>query len=178
MQERSKRIRRARGAAMVEGIVVMGVMLVFLGMNLWAFKAYGGKIDQAASVRRDALYFASHSCETKNASDPDTYTVDALKGTAASGGKTSFSLMGLIASVRGKGTEDFDLLATARSKKGPVAIRGTAITSVGASGVEKSALETRVQTEAAVGCNEKPLGNGIPALLRAGWNALKSLVTG
>jgi hypothetical protein len=54
--------RAKRGAAMVEALVVMGVMHVFLGMNIRAFKAYRGKIDQMSGARRDALFFASHSC--------------------------------------------------------------------------------------------------------------------
>ena len=46
-----RRRGRARGAAMVEAIVVMCVMLVFLGMNVWAFQAYGGKIGIDATAK-------------------------------------------------------------------------------------------------------------------------------
>jgi hypothetical protein len=157
---------------MVEAIVIMGVMLVFLGMNTWAFKAYGGKIDQMNSVRRDALYYASHSCEKKLNEDNDKYTVDALRGNNASGG-SSMTLMGIISAI--KDPSSFDFFGTARSTKGPTPIEGTALSKVGADGVTRSALRTDVKSAAAVGCNEKPLGEGIMALLNMGWQFVKSL---
>jgi hypothetical protein len=168
---RSKRAKK-RGAAMVEAIVIMGTMLVFLGMNTWAFKAYGGKIDQMSSTRRDALYYASHNCEKKLGEDPDDYTVADLRGNNASGG-SSMNLMGIINAIRGK--EGFDFFGTAKSEKGPIAVAGTALTKVGAQGVEKKALSATLKTSSAVGCNEKPLGNGVLALLNMGWQFVKGL---
>jgi hypothetical protein len=69
---------------MVEGIVIMLSMFVMFGMNLYAVKAYGGKVDQMSSTRRDVLYFASHACDPgrQNSSDQDTYTDQALAGLA------------------------------------------------------------------------------------------------
>jgi hypothetical protein len=160
-----------RGAAMVEAIVIMGTMLVFLGMNTWAFKAYGGKIDQMNSTRRDALYWASHSCEKGLGNDPDKYTVADLRGNNASGG-SSMNLMGIIDAIRGKG---FDFFGTGRSTKGPIAVAGTALTKVGANGAVKSPLSANLKTASAVGCNEKPLGEGIMALLNMGWQFVKGL---
>jgi hypothetical protein len=171
---------RARGAAMVEAIVIMTTMLVFLGMNVWAYKAYGGKIDQANSTRRDALYFASHSCEGANGSDPDSYTVAALKGNRNSGGGSSLSLRGMVEAVRGGGGS-FDLVGTARSEKGPTAVSGTAIINANPQGgikLVKAPLTARLATASAVGCNEKPLGDKFIALLRLGKDALMSIVTG
>jgi hypothetical protein len=164
--------RRARGAAMVEAIVIMGTMLVFLGMNTWAFKAYGGKIDQMSSTRRDSLYYASHSCEKKNGQDPDDYTTAELRGNNASGG-SSMTLMGIVDVIRGR--SGFDFFGTARSQKGPTAVAGTALTKVGALGVDKTPLTANLKTASAVGCNEKPMGNGVLALLNMGWNFVKSL---
>jgi hypothetical protein len=167
----SRRRRDARGAAMVEAIVIMCAMLVFFGLNTWAYKAYGGKIDQMSSTRRDALYYASHSCEKKLKVDFDDYAVSELRGNNASGGST-MTLAGIIGTFAGKG---FDFYGTAKSEKGPVAVMGTALSRVGSNGVEKSALKTNLKTVSAVSCNEKPLGNGVMAILDMGWNFIKSL---
>lgn len=158
-----------RGAAMVEAIVVMCTMLVFLGMIIWSFQAYGGKIDQMSSTRRDALYYASHSCERRLSEDGDSYTVEILRGNNASGG-SSLTLLGIINAIRG--TESFDFFGTSRSVKGPVAINGTAITGMA---TRRTALSAQVKTASAVGCNEKPLGEGILALLNMGWNFVRGL---
>jgi hypothetical protein len=157
---------------MVAAIVVRGVLLVVLGMNTWAFQAYGGKIDQMSGARRDALFVASHSCERALGDDPDDYTVPQLRGNNASGG-VRFGLMDIIDAVRGRGELDF--FGTARSQKGPTAVLGTALTRVGASGATRTPLRTELRTASAVGCNEKPLGEGILALLSLGWNALQGL---
>jgi hypothetical protein len=168
----TRRRKNQRGAAMVEAIVVMGVMLVFLGMNIWAFQAYGGKIDQMSSTRRDALFYASHSCERALGEDPDDYTVPQLRGNNASGG-SSMTLLGIVNAIRG--SESFDFFGTARSTKGPVAVNNTALTRVGANGVTRSALSAQLRTTSAVGCNEKPLGEGILALLNMGWNFVRGI---
>lgn len=172
MNRRLGKKRAKRGAAMVEAIVVMCVMMVFLGMNVWAFKAYGGKIDQMSSTRRDALFYASHSCERALGDDPDDYTVPQLRGNNASGG-SSMTLMGIIRSVLGR--EQFDFFGTARSTKGPIAVLGTARTKAGADGVVDTPLRTELRTASAVGCNEKPLGEGVMALLNLGWQFVRGL---
>jgi hypothetical protein len=163
---------KQRGAAMIEAIVIMCTMLVFLGMNTWAFRAYGGKIDQMASTRRDALYYASHNCEKKLGRDPDDYTAPQLRGNDASGGST-MDLLGMVNVLRGR--EDFDFFGTSRSEKGPIAITGTAIAEVGAERASIAKLHATVKSKSAVGCNEKPLGDGAVALLNLGWQFVKSL---
>ena len=168
----ARRRNNQRGAAMIEGIVVMCVMLVFLGMNVWAFQAYGGTIDQMSSTRRDALFYASHSCERSLGEDPDKYTVPQLRGNNASGG-SSMTLLGIVRAIRG--SESFDFFGTARSTKGPVAVNNTALTRVDADGSTRSPLSASLKTASAVGCNEKPLGEGILALLNMGWQFVKGL---
>lgn len=168
--------RRQRGAAMVEAIVVMGTMLVFLGMNMWAYKAYGGKIDQMNSTRRDALYFASHTCESANNSDPDSYTDSQLSGVRSSGGQSSLSFINLIKSFSGGGAPNFDIFGTARSEKEPKDIQRTAMTKVGADGVTHTGLTARIGSKSAVGCNEKNYGDGVFALLKMGLDAIKSII--
>jgi hypothetical protein len=166
-----------RGAAMIEAIVVMGTLLVFFGMTKWAFRAYGGKIDQAASTRRDALYYASHSCDKENGDDPDTYADPALRQRSVTSGISSFSLVGLIRAIR-RQNANIDVTATARAVKGPTLIEGVAATHVGYRRVENTTLAARLRTASAVGCNERRLGNGLLALLRFQWEFVKSLVTG
>jgi hypothetical protein len=167
--------RHKRGAAMVEGIVVMGTMLVFFGMNLWAYKAYGGKIDMMSSTRRDALYFASQTCEKSNNSDPDSYTDSQLRGNASSGGQSSLSFRGLIEAIAGGGG-NFDVFSTARSEKAPVDVTGRAITRNGAQGTTVTGLTARVGSKSAVGCNEKNYGDGILALLRLGRDVVMGII--
>jgi hypothetical protein len=160
---------------MVEGIVVMGAMLVFFGMNLWAYKVYGGKIDSMNSTRRDALYFASQTCEKRNNSDPDSYTDSALAGVRSSGGQTSLSFRGLIESISGGGG-NFDLFATARSEKEPQEVRRTALTRVGATTTSSTMLTARIGSKSAVGCNEKNYGDGVMALLRLGRDVVMGII--
>lgn len=64
---RSKRARRnrsgERGAAMVEGIVVMSVMVGFLGLIQHTQAAYRLKLDVQQRARSEVLYYASHACK-------------------------------------------------------------------------------------------------------------------
>jgi len=83
------------------------------------------------------------------------------------------TLPGIVNPIRGP--ESFDFFGTARSQKGPTAVLGTALTRVGASGATRTPLRAQLQTASAVGCNEKPLGEGILALLNMGWNFVKGI---
>lgn len=173
--KRMRSRRQKRGAAMVEAIVIMGTMLVFFGMNMWAYKAYGGKIDVQNSTRRDALYFASQTCENRNGNDPDSYTDGQLRGTPSSGGQSSLSFRGLIEAISGGGG-NFDVAATARSEKAPANVEGSALTRVGAGGVERTMLTARIGSKSAVGCNEKNYGDGVLALLRLGRDVVMGII--
>ncbi len=53
----------ARGAAMIESVIVISTMLIFLGLIVWTRQAYGMKLDMQQRTRSDTLYFASHGCE-------------------------------------------------------------------------------------------------------------------
>lgn len=60
-----KRIQRhagSRGAAMIEGVIVVTTMLVFLGLIVWTRQAYGMKLDLQQQTRSNVLYYASHGC--------------------------------------------------------------------------------------------------------------------
>lgn len=194
MKTKSKRalVKRAqqRGAAMVEGIVIMTTMLVFLGMNVWVAKAYGGKLDQANSTRRDVLYFASHSCETRNDTDPDTYSVAALKGLAGPGvgtesedpgiGEGAINRIGELIGARGGGGEGNAVQRnwnSATAGKGPTPVTGTAVLNLTPQrGITmgRSALSTNVATNSFATCNEKRYDNPWTQLFEFGWDFLKS----
>jgi hypothetical protein len=53
---------RERGAAMIEGVVVVSTMLVFLGLIVFMRNAYTAKIDLQQRTRSNVLYYASHGC--------------------------------------------------------------------------------------------------------------------
>jgi hypothetical protein len=161
---------------MVEGIVIMGTMLVFFGMNLWAYKAYGGKIDSMSSTRRDALYFASQTCEKENKTDPDSYTDPALAGNRHSGGATSLSFRFIIESIAGGGNGSFDIFATGRSEKEAKEVSGRATTKVGAAGATRTMLTARIGSKSAVGCNEKVYGDGVLGLLSLGREVVMGIL--
>jgi hypothetical protein len=58
-----KRRLGRRGAAMVEGVIVMSVFVVFSGLIVYMRKAYGAKLDMQQNTRSATLYYASHGCE-------------------------------------------------------------------------------------------------------------------
>ena len=59
---RHARRARSRGAAMVEGVIVISTMLVFLGAIVYTRKSYGMKLDLQQQTRSNVLYYASHGC--------------------------------------------------------------------------------------------------------------------
>jgi len=160
-------MRRAqRGAAMVEAIVVMCTMLVFLGMNLFAVKAYGGKLDQATAVRRDVMYYATHNCKTNNGDDPDTYTDPGLRGAGGAAGQGGFvqDLKALFQTIAGQGSLT---AGTATGTKGETLVTGSAVLHWQA----KALLTSRLRSSSAVVCNEKPYYGGLLSTLASlGWD--------
>jgi hypothetical protein len=184
-----------RGAAMVEGIVIMTTMLVFLGMNVWVGKAYGGKLDQMNSTRRDVLYFASHSCRTQNDLDPDTYTAPQLAGVSGGGmepGDGSFggevppaaerSGAQIENGVGGGLSASVDKSwNTATAGKGKTPVNGQAIVNTTPQqgiNLSKVGLSAQLGTESATTCNERSYNNAWTALFSFGWDFLKSAAGG
>lgn len=173
MKTKHRRIDRSRrrGAAMVEGIVVMTTMLVFLGTNVWAAKAYGGKLDQASETRRDVLYYASHSCEEKlEAGEIGTAsegidqegTSDALqRGASTSDDKT------------GNGAES----AINRSWNTASTSKESSVSGYGVITIPRTArdpLSAQLRTSSWATCNEKRYDSPWTALFKFGWDFLKS----
>ena len=55
--------KKKRGAAMIEGVIVVATMLVFMGLITYSRQSYGAKLDLQMKTRANTLYFASHGCE-------------------------------------------------------------------------------------------------------------------
>lgn len=53
----------SRGAAMIEGIIVISTMLVFMGLITYTRQSYGKKLDLQQKTRSNVLYFASNGCD-------------------------------------------------------------------------------------------------------------------
>ena len=168
MKLQSKRISRARarararGAAMVEGIVVMVVMLAFLGMNMWAYKAYGGKLDQAGATRRDALHHASHNC-SEQSPDPDTYADPSLRrpGSVGADGSSASVSGGDPAVDQALGRSQGAGQSPGSTRSGGIttadrrgSISGAAIVWTNA-GIGKNTMTTPLHTKSFVWCNQE-----------------------
>ena len=189
MKHSMKRNRaKQRGAAMVEGIVVMTTMLVFLGMNLWAAKVYGGKLDQANSTRRDVLYYASHGCTETNAIDVDTYTTSTLSGISGAAKSTenmnvppadgtrdqigaNFEGSAAGQGISGAVSRDWN---TASGGKGPQAVSGEALVGENSILVRKKAMSVNLGTNSYSACNEKTYDNQWTAFFQFSWDFLKT----
>lgn len=48
---------------MVEAAVVLPMMVVFLGLTMYAYRSYAAKMDQQSGTRTDVMSFASNDCE-------------------------------------------------------------------------------------------------------------------
>lgn len=179
----AKRVRRlrashVRGAAMVEGIVVIVVMFLFLGMNMWAYKAYGGKIDQANSTRRDALYYASHNCSETYGADNDTYSDPSLKNgtTGANGEQVNVNTDGQVAQglSQSEGSGNAPPLRSGgmitTDKSGQVA--GAA--AVWDPNIRKESWNTSVHTKSFAWCNQER-HDGFLGTFTGAWGAAKGI---
>ena len=153
---------KQRGAAMVEGIVVITMMLVVLGMVLFAYAAWGGKIDQAHQTRSSVLYYASHGCTGEQMPEDDAKlpngtlpaTVPADEPGASPADVTTPQV-----------DDDADDEAYAHATREKPAIErnwnmaySDAEMTVSASAIvnlQKFPLEAKVKTRSVVGCNER-----------------------
>lgn len=164
-RDRSTKRSTRRGAAMVEAVVIMCTMLTFLGMNMFAVKAFGGKLDQTTSARRDVMYYATHNCKENNGSDPDTYTDPQLRGAGGATGNGGFvqDLKALFQTVAGGGSLQ---AGTATGTKGSNTLTGEAVV-----WTSKRYLTSSMRSSSSVICNEKPYYGGLlSTLMNLGWD--------
>jgi hypothetical protein len=139
---------RARGAAMVEGIVIITVMLVFIGMIMFAHDSYARKIDLQTSTRSTSLFFASHACD---GGAPDAVT---SQGQSAEFGADTRGLEGTTSRLRNSeragASRDWGI---ARSEQ-TAEVNGSAIVDL-----RRTGLHRRVGAKSAVACNERSYDN-------------------
>jgi hypothetical protein len=162
--------KATRGAAMVEAIVIMLTMLTFLGMNLFAVKAYGGKLDQSTAIRRDVMYYATHNCAQNNGADPDTYTAPQLRGAGGATGTGGFvqDVAALITTIAGGGSLQN---GTATGTRGSTTVSGEAVV-----WTSKTMMTSTMRSSSSVACNEKPYyGTLLSTLGSLAWDFVKGL---
>jgi hypothetical protein len=56
--------RHQRGAAMAEGVVIIGVMAVMWGVMATAYAAGRAKLDAQTTARVDVMYYATNECKS------------------------------------------------------------------------------------------------------------------
>lgn len=174
-----RRLRRAaqRGAAMVEGIVVIITMLVFLGMTVWATKAYGGKLDQASDTRRDVLFYASHDCSQ---SPPGSAVQSAEEEADATDGEDAPEATAAADRLAGRGrgegaavSRNWNMASTEKSST----VTGSAVVvSNPESGLNarREGLSANLRTGSWVACNERRYDNAWTQVFEFGWDFLRS----
>lgn len=123
MRRRHERARQ-RGAAMVEAVLVIAVMVVFLGLTMYTFHSYETKLDQQTATRSAALTEASHHCEGGGGTQEDSgFGLDGQGAGAASnlgGGATSAFFMSTVtktgtATVNGSAVQDRERITMSRT---------------------------------------------------------------
>lgn len=164
------RIRtRTRGAAMIEAIVVISVLLVFMGLIVWMRQAYGTKLDLQQRTRAETLYFASHACQ----GDGKTTLGGAVPGDSGPAANTA---------EKTKLPEGAALNRNWNNATGTLekTVDGQAVWDQNARGNEapieygKHALTSQVTASSTVTCNEKKYDSKLSALFGTGVDVLKS----
>lgn len=109
------RLRRSRGAAMVEAGLVIPVLVCFLGLGTMMFRGYQTKLESNQSIRSAALDYASHDCE-------GTPSASGLGAPSTRGGVTKKDTT-LAHPAHVSGNPESDALQDQMSKTSP-AVRG------------------------------------------------------
>ncbi|MBK6691924.1 MAG: pilus assembly protein [Myxococcales bacterium] len=144
--------RSERGAVAVEAALVLPLLVVFLGLNVFFHRAYKAKIENRAEAREAAFDAASHGCtkgETGSAKSMET-----------GAGGTS---LGDTASKKGDGTGkalSFDHGTASASKSSTVRWR----TAYGPWEKKLKAADSYVY------CNERPIAGGLSSWTKWGMS--------
>ncbi len=151
-ERRRVRRRRARGAAMVEAVIVLSTMLVFLGTIVWTRNSYATKLDMQQGTRSSSLYYASHGCSGKseaNASMERSGTVPDSSPQAENAAKKSNAPGAVVASralntalAKATGQSSFQAVWDANGGQGGI-------------NLAKQALSRRIEASSKVTCNEQ-----------------------
>ncbi len=158
MQQRtSKKRGRRRGAAMVEAVPVLTVMIVFMGVTMFMYRAYKQKLVEETKTRTDSLTVASHACEGGGggSEEPTGAGVDGQAAGIAdrvSGGRTGGSMM--MQSV---------------TKTGSATVNGSAVVSL-----KRTPLQGQVSAWSTIVCRPKPESWG--DMFMGGLSSLRGVV--
>jgi Flp pilus assembly protein TadG len=141
---------RARGAAMIEGVIVISTMLVFMGLIVYVRKAYGTKLDLQQTTRANVLYYASHGCtgsagtasEGTGSSDGSREAENVAKKTNVPN-KAAASRKWNTASATGSETVSWQTVWDVNAQRG------------GAIDLQKQKLSRQINASSTVTCNEK-----------------------
>lgn len=161
---RARRRARARGAAMLEGIIVITTMLVFLGLIVWTRKSYGMKLDLQQSTRSSVLYYASHGCtgngsfEVGGSAPSGSPEAEAVAGKANVPNRTAASRTWNTANATNHGSSSWQAVWDVNAKDG----------AGGAIDLQKQTLTREITAASKVTCNEKKYANAWTAWFEFG----------
>lgn len=68
---RFSRRAQKRGASLVEAAVVLPILCMFLGLNLYVKAAYDERIYEQSTTRRETAFYASHACQGSGGTDTE-----------------------------------------------------------------------------------------------------------
>jgi hypothetical protein len=162
---RTKRAR-ARGAAMVEGILVMATLLVFLGLIVGARNAYATKLDVQQTSRSNVLYYASHACQGNQGSN-NTQTGSIMPGPGGNAAPANGAQQGTsswnVASNTGSTTSSWMYIADQNAgNPGGIALG-------------KSTFSSNVSWSSYCVCNEQQYNSQLTAWFKFGISMVKNL---
>jgi hypothetical protein len=165
IRTRLKRRIGRRGAAMVEGVIVVSTMLLFMGLIVWTRKSYGMKLDLQQQTRSNVLYYASHGCEGAGATSAPGGTVDGSSPEAQNAAnksnvpnKAAASRTYNTASATANGTSDWQTAWDVNARGG----QGGEIN------LQKQSLSRPISAASKVTCNEKKYDNQWTAWFKFG----------
>lgn len=167
LRQRLRKRLGARGAAMVEGIVIMSGMVCFIGLIVWTRKAYGMKLDFQQRTRSDSLYFASHGCEGQGG-------LATPGGGGTMGGSNPAAAAANAANQPGSATVNQSWnQATAKLEGQALWAASFNANPVGAITYVKTPMVANVKAESTTVCNEKKYNSQLTAWFKFGLDLVK-----
>ncbi len=163
-----------RGAAMVEGVVVISTMLVFFGLIVFTRNSYAEKLDIQQGTRSDVLYYASHACEGGRpnvTTGSESEDVGGEGGAKAEGVGSRTSEPGAAALGR-----SWNTASSSRDSRvnGVMTVDRNATGGGGAIQLQRAPISRSVHAESTVACNEKRYDNPWTAWVKYGVDWAKS----
>lgn len=171
MPKRRTNRARSRGAAMIEGVIVVSTMLVFMGFINYSRQSYGMKLDLQQQTRSSSLYFASHACEggggaTKGAGGtvPGDNPAAGAAGKSGQEGAAAASRSYNTASATAQKTASFQATWDVNAKGGDASIN-----------LQKQTGQRSINAASKVTCNEKEYKNQWTAWAQFGMDFAMNL---